>query len=281
MTTVTRTRQAAGVSTVSAVTRGPGAPVEPVQYKLIQTRRTFEEVTSQVRGLLFGGSLKAGDRLPPERELAEKLGVGRPALREALRALEVSGLIELRKGKTGGAFVTGGDPKVVSGNMSDLLRLGNVSIEQLFEFREWILSTLVRPVCRRVTAAEIELLRENVAQAEDLHEQGRFEERIDKNFEFHLMMATYSRNPFAVMIVQGLSDTLRGVIGTVGTELAPNFFNKRRDLIDALAARDEDAASKLMTRIVKSTEQIYKRLAEEKLREALPTPQARKARARA
>ena len=58
------------------------------EFKVVSTRRTFEEVTDQVRELLLGGSLQPGDRLPAERELSKMLGVGRPALREALRALE-------------------------------------------------------------------------------------------------------------------------------------------------------------------------------------------------
>src|SRR3982751_343053 len=92
----------------------------PTEFRQVQIRRTFEEVAAQVRGMLFDGSLRPGDRLPPERELAVTLGVGRPALREALRALEVGGLLELRKGKTGGAFISSGDHRVVSGGMSDM-----------------------------------------------------------------------------------------------------------------------------------------------------------------
>ncbi len=241
-------------------------PASAVKFKLVQTRRTFEEVTTQVRDLLFGGSLKQGDRLPPERELSEQLGVGRPALREALRALEVSGLIELRKGKMGGAFITGGDQKVLSGGMTDLLRLGNVSVEELFEAREWILATVVRPACRRITADELEGLRENVALAERLHAEGRYDQRIDTNFEFHTLIARSARNPFAVMMVQGMTDALRSLINKVGSDLAPNFFSLRRDLIKALASRDEDSASRLMARIVNATEQTYKRLVQQQAR---------------
>lgn len=235
-----------------------------VEFRLVQTRRTFEEVTAQLRELLFGGSLRPGDRLPPERELSELLGVGRPALREALRTLEVSGLIELRKGKTGGAFVTSGNPRVVSSGMSDLLRMGNVSVEQLFEAREWILSALVRPACRRVTAEELEQMRENISVAERLHAEGRYDERIERNFEFHTLVAMATQNPFAIIAVRGLTDALRSLIDKVGSDLAPTFFSNRRELIKALEARDEEAATKAVARMVKATEMTYKRLAQEK-----------------
>src|SRR3954463_5177030 len=117
--------------------------------------RTFEDVVAQVREMITGGALKAGDRLPPERELSARLGVGRPALREALRLLEGAGLIDLRKGKTGGAFISTGSTSVMSENMSDLIRLGNVSIQELFEARLGVGEAVVRLACERITAAEL------------------------------------------------------------------------------------------------------------------------------
>lgn len=245
------------------------------EFKPVHTRRTFEEVSQQVRELLFGGSLRSGDRLPPERELAAMLGVGRPALREALRALEVSGLIELRKGKSGGAFVTHGNQNVVSGGMSDMLRLRSVSVEDLFEAREWILSSLARPAARRITPQEIEALRLNLGAAEALHELGRFEERIDCNFKFHGMLAEATRNPVAVMVVRGLTDALRSLIHKVGSDLSAHFFTNRKALVKALEARDEEAAARAMARIVKDTESTYKRLAQERLGETVLPRQRR------
>jgi GntR family transcriptional repressor for pyruvate dehydrogenase complex len=237
------------------------------KFQVVKTRRTFEEVTSQVRDLLFKGSLKTGDRLPPERELSALLGIGRPALREALRALEVSGLVELRKGKMGGAFIAGSSPRVVADGMSDMLRLGNVSVEELFEAREWFLSALVRPVCRRITAVEIAELLDNVDRAESLHASGQFRERIEENFVFYGLLAKASRNPVAMMVVDSLTWTLRALIDRVGSDLAPLFFSHRRDLIAALKSRNEELAASVMARIVKMTERTYKRLLEKTARD--------------
>jgi DNA-binding FadR family transcriptional regulator len=70
--------------------------------------RSFDDVVDQVRAAIFDGSILAGERLPSERELAEQFGVSRATLREALRALEAVGLIEIRVGAHGGAFATEG-----------------------------------------------------------------------------------------------------------------------------------------------------------------------------
>lgn len=234
------------------------------EFKVVSTRRTFEEVTDQVRELLLGGSLQPGDRLPAERELSKMLGVGRPALREALRALEAAGLIELRKGKLGGAFISQGKPSIVSARMSDLLRLGNVSVEELFEVRLWMETGMVRTACARRTDEDLRALRENVRLAEELHLQGRYEERIVANIQFHNLLADACHNPVAELVTRGLSDALQGLISRVGTELSRGTFRYRHDIVKALEARDEVAAEQAIARIIKSAEQTYLRLAQQR-----------------
>jgi len=80
------------------------------QFAPIRTKRVFEEICEQVRREMAAGSLRPGDKLPPERELATKLGVSRAAVREALRSLEIAGVVGLQKGARGGAFILKGDP---------------------------------------------------------------------------------------------------------------------------------------------------------------------------
>ena len=95
---------------------GPAAlPLD--HFIAITPHRAFEEIADQIRGMVAAGRLRPGDRLPPERELAATFRVSRNTLREALRALELAGMIESRKGATGGAFVRSGNPQVVVGGM--------------------------------------------------------------------------------------------------------------------------------------------------------------------
>src|ERR1700721_1101567 len=88
--------------------RVTGAAV-PVTFRPIRTRRAFEEICERIREQLALGVLKPGDKLPPERDLAQQLGVSRNVLREALRTLEMAGVLRLQKGVKGGAFVREGD----------------------------------------------------------------------------------------------------------------------------------------------------------------------------
>ena len=78
----------------------------------VRSSRIFEEISNQVRAQVVNGQLKPGDKLPAERQLALQFGASRTAVREALRGLEMSGVVELHKGVKGGAFIRAGDPSV-------------------------------------------------------------------------------------------------------------------------------------------------------------------------
>src|SRR5687768_3198140 len=97
-----------------------------IEYEVVQTSRAFEEVIAQLRRLAVQGQLRPGDRLPAERDLATKLGVSRNTIREALRGLEMAGVIELRKGAHGGAFLIAPSGGTVSTGLQDMVQLGNV-----------------------------------------------------------------------------------------------------------------------------------------------------------
>jgi DNA-binding FadR family transcriptional regulator len=237
---------------------------KPFAFRKLQTKRTFEEVVAQVRAMLFDGSLKAGDRLPGERDLSLQLGIGRPALREALRALEASGLIVLRKGKSGGAFISNGKASVVAENMADLLRLSTISVDHLFEVRLWIQVGLSRAACQRATAEDIERLRQNVLEGERLHSRNLDVRRIEVNIEFHNILAEMTRNRVAEIVIRGLTDALKALIHEVGSYPIASLFEDRMSLVNAIAKRDEDAAAAAMARILESTRQTYKRLEEQK-----------------
>ena len=234
-------------------------------FQKLHTKRAYEEVVAQVREMLFSGMLKPGDRLPGERDLSVQLGIGRPALREALRALEATGLIILRKGKTGGAFISNGKARIIAENMSDLLRLSSISVDQLFEVRLWIQTGLARAACQRATKVDIEKLRQNIFEGESLHARGLSKQRIEVNVEFHNILAEATNNPVAQIVVRGLTDALKALSHEVGSYPIASLFDDRLSLVDALEKKDEDAAAAAMERILKSTKPLYKRLEAQKL----------------
>src|SRR5258708_6002164 len=129
-------------------------------FRRVQVARAFEDIARQIREELSRGRLRPGDRLPAERELAVQFGVSRNTLREALRSLEIAGLITLRKGAAGGAFIndTNGDTVVTS--IKDMFSLGAVTTEQITQARISVESAIIRAACEVHTAADLTKLRE-------------------------------------------------------------------------------------------------------------------------
>ena len=105
----------------------------------------YLRLTRTIGAAIEAGALRPGESLPPERELAATFRVSRNTLREALRALELAGMIESRKGATGGAFVRSGNPQVVVGGMRDLYHLGAITPEHLTEARIWFSNSSLVP----------------------------------------------------------------------------------------------------------------------------------------
>src|SRR5690625_5090327 len=117
-----------------------------LKFKEIKPRRLSDEIENQIREQLSTGKLQPGDKLPPERELANQLGVGRNALREALRSLEGAGVVELKKGPKGGSFVSTGSTKLLTQGLNDLLLLKGVSIGQITQARIMLEQAMIRMV---------------------------------------------------------------------------------------------------------------------------------------
>ncbi len=206
--------------------------------------RAFEEVCERIRARLAAGKLKPGDKLPPERELSEQLKVSRSALREALRSLEIAGVITLRKGVKGGAFIQAGDPANMTRVMQDLVHLGAISLGDLTEARLLIQSGIVRLACDRATEADIEAIGSNIELTAEMSRLGRGEERRAAIADFYRLLALATHNEILKILVDSITDILvrflRGV--PEDTEL-PGLIAHRRRFYRHLKARDAARAA--------------------------------------
>ena len=234
-------------------------------FSAITPHRAFEEIADQIRGMVAAGRLRPGDRLPPERELAATFRVSRNTLREALRALELAGMIESRKGATGGAFVRSGNPQVVVGGMRDLYHLGAITPEHLTEARIWFSDMVVRVVCERATEADFDALQANIDAMARADAAGDFDERQRLNREFHLVLARATRNPIVAITMEGVMAVLGQFIAQIGPGSNPFTLPSRERFMRHLRARDADAAVAEMAQFLKRMQRSY--LAQWKARE--------------
>lgn len=214
-----------------------------IEYEVVQTSRAFEEVIAQLRRLTVQGHLKPGDRLPSERDLAVKLGVSRNTIREALRGLEMSGVLELRKGAYGGAFLIAPGGDTLSTALQDMFQFGSVTAGQLTEARLHITAAVARVACERIREEDIRDLERNVADAQQAELDGDVVLRSRINLNFHRVLARTTDNPIFVAVMDGLIAIMEHFIDTLGPPQIPDVFASRLKVIAALRARNAEVAA--------------------------------------
>jgi GntR family transcriptional regulator, transcriptional repressor for pyruvate dehydrogenase complex len=226
---------------------GAGQPPEPddVRYALRPVRRSrlYEEVVERLRELIDVQGLRPGDRLMSERELAERLGVSRTSVRQALTALEVTGLVDIRHG--GGVFLARAPDDVLPSLATELAS----SYEQLpavIEVREAIETQTARLAARRRTGDDLRAMREALeAMAAAVESAG---DTATADAHFHTAIVGAARNPLLARLWADLSDpidqTRRASLARPGRP--PRSLAAHRSILEAIEEGDEDAAAQRM-----------------------------------
>ncbi|MFM0229622.1 FadR/GntR family transcriptional regulator [Paraburkholderia sediminicola] len=228
-----------------------------VVYEVVQTSRAFEEVMAQLRRLVVQGHLRPGDRLPSERDLAVKLGVGRNTIREAIRGLEMSGVLELHKGAHGGAFLVAPNGETVATAFQDMFQLGSVTPSQLTEARLRFTASIVPVACERCTPQDIAELEKNIGDARKADRAGDYVRRSRINLQFHKILARSTGNPIFVAVMDGLVAVMEHFIDTIGPPRGDKVFESRARFIGFLRDRDPKRATQEMEDYLKSVHEDY------------------------
>jgi len=210
-------------------------------YRPVRVKRVFEEICAQIRRQIMSGALKPGDKLPAERDLATRFGVGRAAIREALRSLEISGVIKLEKGVKGGAFIQHVDPHVVSKSVGDMVSLGTISLEVLTETRILLLIPTIELVCKRATESDFAAIEATIEQSEAAR---GMQERAESSRAFHAALARAAHNPLLETLIDATNEVVFNLIAELAPPLMPNVTRPRRKLLQLLRERNVSKATK-------------------------------------
>jgi GntR family transcriptional regulator, transcriptional repressor for pyruvate dehydrogenase complex len=169
----------------------------------ITVARASSSIADQIRAAIVGGRLVEGERLPPERELAAQFGVSRVTVRDALRALEAMGLIDVRVGARGGAFVTAPTGSVVGQTMSDMMMMQVLTPEDIVEARLVVELGTVTLAAARATAEDLAALRELDARAHEALASKSYTREL--SWDFHALLAHAAQN----RAVEGFTHSFR------------------------------------------------------------------------
>lgn len=208
-------------------------------------RQVAERVVRHVRQLIEGGALKPGDRLPPERELSETIGVSRPSLRAGLRALAAMGVVKTRHGS--GTYITGGPITLVPEPLRMLAALHGIRRDELFEARRLLEVGVAGLAAERATPEQLTVMADEVAGM--FAGLGDPQQHLTHDVQFHRAVAAAANNAAVgalIEMVSGLFFELRRSSIEHAADLRESAEQHRR-IYRAIRARDAQKAREAMT----------------------------------
>jgi GntR family transcriptional regulator, transcriptional repressor for pyruvate dehydrogenase complex len=227
-------------------------------FSRLNVGRISGMIVDQIRLLVRDGHLAPGDRLPSERELCERFGVSRVTVREALRVLEANGLITIKVGARGGAFITTPSSERVGEGIADLLTLSSITAAEVTEARRVFELGIMPLACERAKEEDVSALLEICDRSDAALAQDRY--TMDLSAEFHIRVARATHNAAIEMLVQSFHGPMlmslrrakiaAPLMGHVGT-------GEHRSIAEAIARRDVSAATEVMaTHLARTAERL-------------------------
>ena len=224
------------------------------EFEAVRKTKLYEEVAKQIERLIVEGGLKPGDKLPPERELAEMFQVSRSSLRDAIRTLELTGLLEPRHGE--GTVVCDLSADLLVNPLANMLTRKRELVAELLDVRRMLEPPLAARAAAHASPEEIAYLEDILRRQKEKVRRGEL--AIEEDSEFHYSIAMAAKNSVVQKVLDVLMDLLRTsrerslqVEGRRQRSLAGH-----RRILKAIRQRDSMAAERAMRRHLKEIEEI-------------------------
>ncbi|MFZ0814536.1 MAG: FadR/GntR family transcriptional regulator [Candidatus Sulfotelmatobacter sp.] len=214
-------------------------------YKVVRTSRLYEQIVQQIEDSVLNGSLKPGDQLPAERDLAQRLGVSRTAVREAVKALREKGLVEAYSGR--GTFITDGTSQAARQSFDLMIKIGQQEgTPHLAELRLILEPGIAALAATRIQDSELVAMREAVAVMDRAQKDpGAY---IEADLDFHLALAEAVANPLILSLIDSIVGLLREqrikIFNVEGGPQRGQIHHKR--ILEAVERRDPEMAQSAM-----------------------------------
>jgi DNA-binding FadR family transcriptional regulator len=220
-------------------------------FRAARQNRIFQDIVEQIQEAILSGQYQPGDVLPPERELRETFQTSRGTLREALRVLEQKGLIEIRLGVNGGAFVKGSISEPITESLGLMLRYRKISLVHLNEFREDVEGLVTAKAALRAEDADTQKLEALLAEATEIMAKGKqgWLEFLEIDKQFHQEVARISRNPIYIFMHNVIHSNIQAYYDEFlppDEDIIKENYTDLNDIFEAIQERNADRASALV-----------------------------------
>lgn len=220
-----------------------------MNFKKAKQNRIFQDIVDQIEEAILSGRIKPDDRLPAERDLCEQFKASRGTLREALRILEQKGLIEIRLGAGGGAFVRESNCELMAETLAMLIRSKKVTLAHLLDCREEIEVTVAALAAKQATANDIANLKKLVLTAQQHKNNGpdEWEQFALVDNEIQQEIVNIAGNPIYDFILQSIYDNIDRYYGRdmiMDENEINDTFQDLRMMVYAIGRNDESLAGR-------------------------------------
>lgn len=229
-------------------------PTVKAEFEAVRRTKLYEQVAKQIERMIVEGLLKPGDKLPPERELAETFEVSRSSVRDAIRTLELIGLVEPRQGE--GTVVRDLSARSVASPLATVLVRKRELVGELLDVRKMIEPPLAARAAAHASPEEVSYLEDILRRQEEKVRRGEL--AIEEDSEFHYTIATAAKNSVVLKVLDVLMDLLRESRERalqVDGRLQRSFAGHQR-ILRAIKRRDAAAAEAAMHQHVQEIEEI-------------------------
>jgi GntR family transcriptional repressor for pyruvate dehydrogenase complex len=213
-----------------------------------------DEAILKIKDMILTGKLAPGDRLPPEQQLSERLGLSRSSLREAVKALEVIRVLDVRRGD--GTYVTSLEPQLLLEAMSFVVDLhDDSSVLEIFAVRRILEAAAAALAAASMTDDVADTLR---AEMDFVDASTDVEGLVEHDLVFHRMISEATGNGYLASLIEGLSSrTVRARVwrGLTQENAVERTLTEHHAIVDALARKDAELARSLMTVHINGVEQ--------------------------
>jgi GntR family transcriptional repressor for pyruvate dehydrogenase complex len=214
-------------------------------FQSLGRRSAYLDVADRIRATIFKDKLGLFQRMPSERDLAAQFGVSRVVVREAIRTLESSGLVTVKKGPKGGIFVAQDYERPIIDTVTNLLAGGEANLDNLFEMRLLIEPYAAARVAAAGTEADFAMLESKIVEAE--HEHGADHSVRHRYIDFHRQVIRLASNPLLAIVGETvllvLYDRVKAVLSAETTEVG---LIMHRQLVNACRRRKPEEARAIM-----------------------------------
>lgn len=214
-------------------------------FSPLKKKRYSDQIAELIQDRIFQQHMKIGTCLPTEQELAQEFQVSRTVVREALRILEISGLVKIKKGPTGGIFVSNGYHKPIRKSLRNMVATGEVTIDHLFDVRLLIEPNIANEAARHAKTADLKKLEELIRDCEgNLNDPVHLKKN---NLNFHILLAKASGNPvFSIMLESVFELLIESTLDFFDLSLEKHFFQAHRGIFEVISQKRPEDAERLM-----------------------------------